>query len=102
MKKTATNQDLVNLITDLEKQGPAFTLFNEEKIKRFYQNNAIRIQRVRTISIDLANKYGVKNEKDELIIDQATNAITFATPEDNAAFKSEWKEAMSQQIEIIT
>ena len=101
MKQISTNQELVNILTDLEKQGPAFYLFNRAKIQQFTKENAIRIGRVKQKSVELAEKFGVKDENDELIIDKETQSITFATEDDRAEFTLQWNFFMEQTIELI-
>lgn len=100
MKQISTNQELVNILTDLEKQGPAFLLFNKDKIRRFYTENAVRIARVRSVSVELADKYGKKNEKGECIIDEKTNSIIFEDQETEKLFQESWAAEMEKQIEI--
>ena len=101
MKQISTNQQLVNILTDLEKQGPAFYLFNRAKIQAFTKENAIRIARVKQKSVELANKFGAKDELDEIVIDKETNSITFANENDQAEFTLQWQFFMGQQIELI-
>lgn len=101
MKQISTNQELVNILTDLERQGPAFMLFNRAKIQQFTKENAIRIARVKQKSVELADKFGAKDADDEIIIDKETNSITFANENDQAEFTLQWQFFMGQQIELI-
>lgn len=100
MKQISTNQELVNILTDLEKQGPAFYLCNRAKVQAFTKENAVRIARVKQKSVELADKFGAKDEDDEIIIDEKTQSITFATVEDQENFTLEWAHFMEQKIEL--
>lgn len=100
MKQLSTNQELVDILADVQKQGPAFLLFNRSKIQAFNKENAIRIAMLRQRSKALADQYGAKDEKGEVIIDAQTNSITFATPEDQDNFSIEWAHFMEQNIEL--
>jgi len=107
MRQTGTYQDLTDLERDINiqaNQSPIFTVFNRDKIKRFFQENKQRLTIVKGKIDALMERHVHKDEKgvfkQKIKPEGQPNSWDFKSDEDQDAFQKAMEELMSKTIEI--
>jgi len=106
MTQDCTYGQLQAIINDINRQctqSPAFELFNREKIKRFYQQNAIRIQSLHDRRNKIFEANVKKDEKGEhyLQVDvDGKKDWDFISDEHKAVFEKETAEFLTLTFKI--
>jgi len=104
--KTVNYQQLRDLENDIDmqrKSSPAFAFFNADKIKRFYQNNVLRITVMKDTIAKLQKQYAkvnLKGEPETIINSQGVTEITFNSEADKEEFNLKYNNFISTTFEI--
>lgn len=105
MRHDVTNSQLLALETDIQKQmqsSAAFFFFNKEKVRRFYQQNAISLSILNKKMAAAVEKYVVhKDEKPETATDKDGVLIyVFNSDEDEKKYRDETAEFLNRTVKI--
>lgn len=99
-----TNLELNALQRDVEslsQSSPAFRIFLKEKIKRFYQQNAMQLQSLNNFLRRNVKEHVQHDENDQPMTEEREGGIkhyVFATPEDEKAYVDDATEFMNRTI----
>jgi hypothetical protein len=108
MKHDMSNQQLSHLLQDIDfqnKHSPSFSFFNQEKIRRFYQQNNFRIEALTKCMQQLVTKYVKKDEKGKPVIitnDKNQSVYDFESDEIKQKYLDEYNEFMAKHVEVIS
>jgi hypothetical protein len=105
MTKQSTYTELMQIMQDIEIQqsrSVTYTIFNMQKIKAFFQANAIRIGMLNSFIAELTGKYAKKDEvgRPVLVIIDGTQQLEFKSEEDKTAFTTEYHEFLKKDIQL--
>lgn len=108
MKIQSTYKELLNIDQDIIQQmdiSPAFALFNREKIKRFKQDNAVRLKILADTINELMESHVNKDSKGtfkQIVTPQhEPNRWDYKSDENAAVFKKDLDLFLSKEIQII-
>lgn len=96
----AIDQDIVYQVNNF----PSFSIFNREKIKRFKQDNAIRLRILADTINELMESHVNKDDNKafkQIVSPQGMpNRWDFKSPEDGDVFKKEIDSFLAKEIQI--
>jgi hypothetical protein len=100
-----TNHELNALQRDVEslsQTSPAFRIFLKEKIKRFYQQNAVQLQRLNNFLRKNVKEHVQHDENDQPMTEERDGVkhYKFATLEDEEAYIADATTFMNRTIYI--
>lgn len=102
-----TYKDLLMILLDIQnyqQTSPAFMVFNAPKIKRFYEQNRLRIDALNRNMSTLAEKHVKKTSEGRYSIVKVNgiDEYEFENDEDKLAYGKEYNEFMSKGFELHT
>lgn len=103
VKMTYNDLDALNRSIYKESESPAFAFLLKEKIKNFYQRNAIRLNVMEDKFKELVEKHVLHNEKDEPITkknEQGILVYDFKDEESKNTYLQEMNDFCSRVIEV--
>lgn len=104
-RNTITYHQLYILLLDIQNwqaSSPAFALFNSQKIKRFYEQNNLRIQVLNKKLSELTDKYVKKTGDGKLSVVKVNgrDEYEFETEENKIEYGKAFEEFMSRSLEF--
>lgn len=104
MREYWSNGNLVVILNDIDKcmQSPAFAIFLGQKVKRFKEQNRMRIQALEDNCVALINKHVLKDDKGnpEMMLADGKNKFRFKSDEDEKEYEKEYTVLMGKQFDI--
>jgi len=107
MKQQSTYKELMNIDQDIRIQmsaSPAFVLFNREKIKRFQQDNAVRLKMLADTINELMESHVSKDSKGKfkqiVAPEGQLNRWDFISDENAAVFNKDLEAFLKKEIQI--
>jgi len=105
MRKQMTNYQLMLLRDDINKQAnesPAFAIFNQEKISRFFNKNAITLKILSTKVADIKKEHCILGEDGEPLTHEVDGRkeIQFATDEAKKACTDQITEFLNRTVTV--
>lgn len=105
MGQPATNNQLLALEADIQQlssSSPAFFFFNKEKIRRFYQQNAINLKIIQQKMAGFIEKYVVHDEKNQPKTEDkdGQTVYVFACEDDEFEYRNETSDFLNRSIFI--
>lgn len=100
-----TNYDLHQLDLNMQKlfkDYPAFAFLNQEKIKNFYQRNAMTLKIMEERKASFIKQYCVHGEDGKPVLTKKEDIdhYTFATPEDEKEYSDKLTEFYTRSIYV--
>lgn len=99
-----TYNDLMLLERDIYEQmkSPAFKIFNQDKIKRFFQLNSMRLNAMHETMNALIKKHVLHDEKDKPVTFEENGAMRykFKNNDDETIYKEEAEKFLSRTIKL--
>lgn len=104
-RENANYQQLLMILIDLQKlqsTSPALTFLMQAKIKRFYEQNNLRIQSLKKNMDEIAEKHVKKTENGKLstIKVNGSDEYEFESDEQKAAYGKAYNDFMSIRFEL--
>lgn len=94
MNQLITYGELSALEQDIRRQqqiSPAFVIFNKEKIRRFYQQNNLRLKILQDTIKDLVSKHVLHDEKDKPVTQEVEGQLRYKFIDEGAQKEYEEK-----------
>jgi hypothetical protein len=106
MTKDSNYNELALIMGDIETlsiQHPTYWIFNREKIKKFQDNNEVRIGILHKQKDALVKKFAKLDDSGNpiIIIANGIQQLSWETEENKAEFEKEWKTLMAMPIQLF-
>lgn len=100
-----TNANLTSILNDIDhwmRTSPAWTIFMGSKVKRFNEQNQLRINSLKKDFATLIDKHVMKDEKGnpEMMAFQNTSKFRFKSDEDEKAYEEAYKALMDKSFDV--
>jgi hypothetical protein len=104
MTQYMTNKDLLDIRVDIDRmlQQPAFAIFLGPKVKRFMEQNKLRIDMMIAGCQNLIDKHVVKNDKGapEFVAYKESHKFRFKSDEDEQEYIKAYDELMAKSFDV--